>query len=284
MELLQLKYFCDSAETENFSKTAQKFYVPPSNISQSINRLEKELGIKLFDRSSNKIMLNKNGIEFYKRIKQALFLIDDAKKAVTDDEMSGEIRICVRTNRRIVTDITEKFKNKYPEVSFVINHSIPENTYEYDFIIADSTLEYTNLKKELFIEEDILLAINKDNPIAKKEVLSKDELESQKFITISQPSNLYTYTLSICNSMGFKPDITIQSDDPYFVRKYVSLGWGISFIPSFSWEGLFNENIILKKIGDFKRKTYIMRNENKYMPKRAKLFYDTLKTFKKKFK
>ena len=84
MELLQLKYFCDSAETENFSKTAQKFYVPPSNISQSINRIEKELGIKLFVRSSNRIMLNKNGIEFYKRIKQALFLIDDAKKAVTD--------------------------------------------------------------------------------------------------------------------------------------------------------------------------------------------------------
>ena len=43
MELLQLTYFCDAAETENFSRTAQRFTVPPSNISQSIKRLETEL-------------------------------------------------------------------------------------------------------------------------------------------------------------------------------------------------------------------------------------------------
>ncbi|MBR2431832.1 MAG: LysR family transcriptional regulator, partial [Clostridia bacterium] len=42
MELLQLKYFCDAAETQNFSKTAKKYLVPTSNISQSIKRLEKE--------------------------------------------------------------------------------------------------------------------------------------------------------------------------------------------------------------------------------------------------
>lgn len=49
MELLQLKYFCDAAETENFSKTAKKYLVPTSNISQSIKRLERELGVELFD-------------------------------------------------------------------------------------------------------------------------------------------------------------------------------------------------------------------------------------------
>ena len=42
MELLQLTYFCDAAVTQNFSKTAQKYNVPPSNISQSIKRLEIE--------------------------------------------------------------------------------------------------------------------------------------------------------------------------------------------------------------------------------------------------
>ena len=48
MELLQLTYFCDAARSENFSQTARKFFVPPSNISQSIGRLEKELGCALF--------------------------------------------------------------------------------------------------------------------------------------------------------------------------------------------------------------------------------------------
>ena len=49
MEILQLKYFCDSAVTGNFSATAKKFMVPPSAVSQSIKRLENELGTTLFE-------------------------------------------------------------------------------------------------------------------------------------------------------------------------------------------------------------------------------------------
>ena len=54
MELLQLRYFCDAAQTQNFSKTAKKYLVPTSNISQSIKRLEKELGCELFEHRGNK--------------------------------------------------------------------------------------------------------------------------------------------------------------------------------------------------------------------------------------
>ena len=64
MELLQLKYFIDASETQNFSETAKKFYVPPSAVSQSIKRLESELNVKLFSRRANKIQLNENGILF----------------------------------------------------------------------------------------------------------------------------------------------------------------------------------------------------------------------------
>ena len=65
MELLQLLYFCDAAETQNFSGTARKYNVPTTGISQSIKRLEKELGVLLFDRTSNGISLNKRGKDFY---------------------------------------------------------------------------------------------------------------------------------------------------------------------------------------------------------------------------
>ena len=61
MELLQLKYFYESANTESFTKTAQRHLIPVSSVSASIKRLEKELGCKLFDRTSNRIKLNQNG-------------------------------------------------------------------------------------------------------------------------------------------------------------------------------------------------------------------------------
>ena len=74
MELLQLKYFCDAAETENFSLTAKKFSIPPSGVSQAIKRLEDELGTELFARGANRITLNEQGRIFYDGVKKALEL------------------------------------------------------------------------------------------------------------------------------------------------------------------------------------------------------------------
>ena len=51
MEMLQLRYFYESAMAESISKTAQKFMVPASSVSASIKRLEKELGVELFVRT-----------------------------------------------------------------------------------------------------------------------------------------------------------------------------------------------------------------------------------------
>ena len=139
MELLQLTYFCNAAETENFSKTAKVYNVPASNISQSIHRLEAELGIKLFDRTANRISLNEKGRQFYEDIKKSLVLIDNAKaKMHEQDEVSGEIRILALTNRRIATKAIEIFEREYGGVSFFINHSPDEDTDKYDLIITDS--------------------------------------------------------------------------------------------------------------------------------------------------
>ena len=64
MELLQLTYFCDAARTQNFSQTARYYQVPASNISQSVKRLEEELGAPLFDRRGNRVSLNPRGEAF----------------------------------------------------------------------------------------------------------------------------------------------------------------------------------------------------------------------------
>ena len=61
MELLQLRYFYESALNQSFAKTAKKHIVPASSVSASIKRLEDEIGCKLFDRESNRIYVNENG-------------------------------------------------------------------------------------------------------------------------------------------------------------------------------------------------------------------------------
>ncbi len=276
MEILQLTYFCNSAETENFSKTAKKYNVPASNISQSIHRLEEELGTKLFDRSANRITLNSCGKVFYEDIKKALTLIENAKSKVLEtDEINGEIRILALTNRRFVTKAVELFEKKYPSVSFFINHSDDENIDDYDIIITDKLLSDKRLSKQLLVEEDVLLALAKSNPLSQKDFTVKD-LSHERFISMNEKSGIYKLTHQICNSYGFVPEIVIQSDDPYYIRKYIEMGMGVSFVPSVSWKGLFTDNVICKKITDTKRLTFLYHSVEKHLSKTCKNFIEEL--------
>lgn len=278
MELLQIIYFCDAAQSENFSKTAQKYRVPPSNISQSIHRLENELETTLFDRSSNKIFLNERGKNFYIRAKKALSLLEEAKNIVFEEEdiIKGEIKICICTNRRIVTQAIENFRKNYPFVSFVIYHDIPSEHHEFDMVIADDSFNGSNMKKELLIKENIVLAIPKSNPLSNISEITASDLKNQRFITMHERSSLFRHTNLICNSMHFVPDISIRTDDPFYIRKYVELGLGIAFIPEVSWQGMFSDNIVFKSVGHHKRNTYVYIKNDKYMSRAVKEFIGEL--------
>ena len=84
MEILQLQYFCTAAETENFAEAGSLMNVPASSISQSVRRLEKELGVDLFDRKANSIELNQRGRAFYIQTKSGLNMLRDAKTKAMD--------------------------------------------------------------------------------------------------------------------------------------------------------------------------------------------------------
>lgn len=277
MELLQLQYFCSAAETENFSKTARIYTVPASNISQSIKRLEDELCTPLFDRSSNKIFLNEQGKLFYSNVKSALMLINDAKIKLCDKEkISGEIRILAETSRRIVTMAIERFQEIYPEVVFFINHSVENDNDNYDIIITDKILEQKNFKKHSLVVDNLLLAMKKDNPLVKKSKISVKDLEGERFITLNKKSSLFRLTNEICHTEGFTPNIVIQSGDPDYIRQYIEMGLGISFIPSASWKGMFSENVVCREVFNIKRYTFAYLNTQKYISKATLSFLDTL--------
>ena len=137
MELLQLKYFCDAAKSQNFSKTASRFGVPPSDISQSIRRLERELQVSLFVRQANRVKLNDIGAEFYERVSFAINLIDEAKNAIFDDVNRGRIKICINSNRRIVMHTIEQFKRSYPDVEIHTTHFASSEDDDFDIIITN---------------------------------------------------------------------------------------------------------------------------------------------------
>lgn len=276
MDLLQLRYFCDAATTENFSKTARKYGVPPSDISQSIRRLENELSVSLFTRRANSISLNEAGNIFHERISQALSLIDEAKSSVSDDGNRGKINICINANRRIVMSVFEEFKRQHPDITIRTRFAFDPTSENFDLIISTEDKRLRNYKRTKLISEGLALAVNRDSVYAGCSKLDLDTLADEPFITMNEPNSLFELTRRICADHHFTPRIAIQSDDPLYIRKCVEFGLGIAIVPLFSWKGQFSEKIILKPIEGYTRTSYVYTNTRKYIPMCAREFSELL--------
>jgi len=277
MELLQLQYFCEAAERESFSATAKRYMVPPSAVSQSMKRLETELSAQLFHRSANRVRLSERGRAFYHKVKQALALLEDAQKELSDDGSGGSIRLSIFINRRIVMQTVEKFSRLYPAVDIVTKYTASPDREHFDLIVTDIVPGAGDYIREELIEEEILLAVHRDHPLAQSDGITAKELSQAPFICTNKGSSLYRITQEICGSLGFSPRIVICSDDPHYIRKCVELGLGVALIPSGSWQGQFSEKVVLKKVGDHRRATYAYRNRQKYFPKCAARFLEMLR-------
>jgi len=284
MELLQLKYFCDAAECENFSRTAEKFRVPTSNISQTVKRLELELGVSLFWRGANKIQLSDKGKIFYNGAKRALAALEEATRtlAEADGEVNGEIKLLIRAHRRTSTLAIERFKNAFPGVQISINHDTGAAYSDYSFIISDGAENKSQYSKELLLREKMMLAVEKSHPLAKKSRVELSALSEEGFISMARGSRLTELSEALCRAAGFSPRVVISAEDPYYVRKYVELGLGIALVPEISWRGLFSENTVLIDVGDYKREIYLYRRNDKALSRGESIFADMLvEAFKK---
>lgn len=277
MEFLQLRYFQDAAQTQNFSKTAQKFSVPTSAVSQSIRRLERELGIPLFERRANRISLNEEGKLLYHTVYQMDKTFEDMKRQLSDrqESLSGEIRLEISCNRQIVSDAIREFGRKYPKVSFVLNHGTPVDG-EFDLIISDDELLKDRLSNVALITEPIAVAFSKNHPLAACGEVELKALSAERFVTMQPGRRLHYLTQNLCARAGFVPRISIQCDDPFYIRQYIEMGLGIGFVPMFSWKGQLPEGLVCKTLDGITRTTYAYWNPSRYMTKATRQFLELL--------
>lgn len=277
MELLQLRYFYESAKTENFSHTAEKYMVSPSSVSISIKKLETELGCELFDRAGNKLRLNSHGRILQKALSIALPALDQAVETICapNSEQHGDIHLLVRTERRNILDYIYRFRQAHPHVFFHISHDFnTDDPSPYDFIIDEQTTRYGGFSCRPIIKEPIRLAASRHNPLCGQQLLLGD-LKNESFISMCRGSSLNRITVDTCKKAGFNPNIMIESDDPHYIQKCIEMDLGIAFIPEISWQGELGANTVLLEVADFEltRITCIYRNRTKQLSPAAMDFY-----------
>ena len=255
------------------SKTAKQYMVPVSNISQSIKRLERELGVELFFHKGNKIELNEEGRSFYSYISRALSLISDAKEQLYDkgEDLSGVIRIVCITNHNLITKAVQMFAKEHPGVDFVITHTDEDGKFDI-YISNKSPYDYG---ERLLIDDDsVCVMMSPEHPLAKRESVTVSDLEGERFVCHSPGGSMKEIATNLCLAAGFSPNFVIQTYDTSYVRRYVRAGLGIAIVPG-SWK--VHSEFVFKELPGVRRKTYAFISRREYTNRAISEFIDYLK-------
>jgi len=227
MELLQLRYFYETARCGSIAKTAERYMVPPSSVSAAIRRLEGELGKKLFERTSNRIVPNENGMRLKTSLDKVFSELDQTVTDITCPVDGQRIKLLVRTMREKMTGYIIDYRKKHPNVVFEFVMAFENVDFaDFDVIIdvqSDKYADYTGFEMR---REQVRLCVNTEHPLAGKD-LTLRQLKDQSFITMG--GNIEASIEGACADAGFTPNVVARINDIVCYRKLMLSGIGIGY-------------------------------------------------------
>jgi len=253
LDILQLRYFYDSANYLSISKTAEKYGVPATSVSASIRRLEQELGCKLFDRTPNRVSLNDRGILMRDSLKRIFNEMDSMLEAVSgavDDPK--EIKILVKAIRAMITEQVIQYKKKYAHSRFKLVADFDETAIDdYDIIIDTKSDFYAGYDSLELVEQQIFCYVPADSGLCTRR-FSLKELAEMSFVLMSQQGNYGKVFIAACKNAGFSPNIVAQVNDSACFKKIISSGIAIGVTGQFAADVNGALSLVPLKISDFK--------------------------------
>ncbi len=230
MNLIQLRYFYESAQNENFSKTAEKYMVPTSSVSAAIKRLEEELGILLFDRKSNRVALNPAGRLLANALGNAFGEVEQAISAIKANTVSNpEIRILVRARRSFITNLLIEYRTLHSNVRFRMEHELDTESYDDFDIVIDEKNEslHSEMEHFLFLIETLCIKAAKEDPLCDRR-LTMNDLKKYPFVMMRGNNHMIRILRQHGRRCGFEPNIAFLCEDRQCLLQCVECGMGLT--------------------------------------------------------
>ena len=236
MKLTQLKYFKTVAEVGRISQAAKVLFISPPALSSTITNLEKELGVTLFDRSSNHIVLNEQGRIFLRYVNRIFNELECAKLELQQSlaESDNSIRIAVTTSNNWISLISA-FTTTYPQIMLSCDtlkiQQLQANDLSnlYSFILAEHNDFYpANMESVCLYEEQPVAILPANHPLARKRELQLEDLSDETLFlpTAGQSLNKRIKQLFLDHNV---PLTYTRECSEATCRNLVSEGRGISF-------------------------------------------------------
>jgi LysR family transcriptional regulator, hydrogen peroxide-inducible genes activator len=241
MEMHQLRYVVAVARARNFSRAAEQCHVSQPSLSQQIQKLEEELGERLFDRMKREAKLTAHGEAFLPRALRILEEVDLARREASDARSLLRGRVIVGVLPTIapylLPAVLGDFAKRFPSVEIVVQEETTAqllklmNACEIDFAVASRPIQDRRIEvKDLFTEE-LRLALPPRHSLTRKRTVRLADLEKEPFIVMKEGHCLGDQVLNVCERRDLKPTISFRTAQLETIQALVHAGVGISLVP-----------------------------------------------------
>lgn len=248
IDLKQLRYFLAVAEEKSFSRAAERLHISQPPLSQQIMKLESELGVRLFARTTRSFELTVAGRALMSEAAELLTRMHMAVEHIRQIDRGevGRLRVGIVGSAMWgpIPGMLEQFQSQFPRVQWTLHELNPNDQYEalrakqIDVGVwrapqtDEERLRHDHLRQELCFKEDICVAVNHQHPLARRDALELTDIAAEPFLTLSlDMAPDVRYHLSCCEQAGFKPQIYQQANEPQTVLAMVGAGLGVALMP-----------------------------------------------------
>lgn len=242
MEMHQLRYFVAVATCGSFSRAAERCHVSQPSLSQQIQKLEKGLGLPLFDRLGRRVVLTAAGRLLLDRATAILATLEDTERQLRDgdERHGGRLAIgCIPTIAPyLLPAALERLLRQYPQVELSIHEDFTQHLLalllggELDLAVVALPIAEERLQVEPLFTEPLLVALPCRHRLARVRRITIDQLAEERFILLGEMHCLGDQVLSFCHANGCQPRIAFRSAQIATVQLLIGMGLGVSLLPA----------------------------------------------------
>lgn len=248
MNTKQLEYFISVAENLSFTKTAEKFYISQTAVTQQIKALEEKINVTLFTRSKRHVELTPAGKVF---LSEARIIIKNINDAIEKTQQFAHgsfgtlsIGILIGYEKNKFQQYLKEFSNTYPNISMEIcTNEITEllnlvknNFMDLAFVINPENQPLKDFEYKTVERYSLVALLPLGHPLCNEDYIDLIELQHEKFIFVKETGDEYGQKSMIQNryrEAGFVPNVVQRSNDLNTIESLVASNMGISISPSF---------------------------------------------------
>ena len=244
MELRSLRYFVTLADELHFGRAAKRLSMTQPPLSQSISGLERELGVRLFERTRRKVALTHAGAAFLDEARATLAratqAVETARRAERGEVGRLSVGYLAASAYSLLPLVLRDFARGFPGVKLELRELTLPQQFEallrgdIDVALLRPPVAAAELASESVLSERFVLALPARHPLCALRRVPARRLAAEPFVMFPRQPGLVFHDLvmDFCLRTGFTPRVAQEANQTHTVVGLVSAGIGVALVPA----------------------------------------------------